>query len=209
MFFSIDGIEGSDTIVEIEQYFSLYFIEEKNLSEAGRRKLMHESLNTISNELKIKLIKEIAETQEIEKEMIEKFKERSIFDKDKLTGSGLVSKMTEIDTLINFPISYFSDKDISNGIAFSIYNSENIIKQDGVFTWNSSFDKPLEVVAQEQFLETNGSVENYRFSESYNINKKLDPYIRSKLEMLGINRKNIYPDTTIDARPIYTNCKEN
>ena len=210
LFFGIDGIQQSDSVVEIDNYFSVYFIEEDHFGQGGMRQIMDESLKTIGEEYKLNLIKMIASTPEIEKEMIEKFQSRSFFDKEKLTGSGLISKMTEIDTLTNIPVTYFSDKDISNGIAFSLYNSQNIIKQDGVFTWNNSFDKPLEVIGQEQYNEEkeNSDQNDYRFSECYNINKSLEPYIRKRLENLGITSEMIYPDKNFDANPIYLEAKK-
>lgn len=207
MFFGIDGIEETETVVEIEKYFSVYFIEERNFAPAGMRELISESLKTLSESKKLELIKILATTPEIEQEMINKFKDRSIYDKEKLTGSGLISRMVLIETLKNIPIAYFSDKDISDGIAFSLYNSDNIITQDGVFTWNSSFDKPLEVIGLEQHNEGGDNSVDYRFSECYNINKKLEPYIRSKLELLGIDGDKIYPDKTIDTKIVYTNSK--
>ncbi len=182
LFFGIDGIQQSDSVVEIDNYFSVYFIEEHHFGQGGMRQIMDESLNAIGEEYILNLIKMIASTPEIEREMIEKFQSRSFFDKEKLTGSGLISKMTEIDTLINFPVTYFSDKDISNGIAFSLYNSQNIIKQDGVFTWNNSFDKPLEVIGQEQYNEEkeNSDQNDYRFSECYNISKSFGTIYKKK-----------------------------
>lgn len=210
MFFGIDELQSEESVVEIENYFSVYFIEESHFGEGGMRYLIEESLKTIGDEYKLKLIQKIASNPEMEKEMIEKFKDTSFFDKDRLTGSGLISKMTEIKTLINIPISYFSDKDISSGIAFSLFNSQNIIKQDGVFTWNNSFDKPLEVMGQEQYFEDkeNSDDNDYRFCECYNINKNLEPYIRKKLEALGITSETIYPDKDFDANPVYQEIRK-
>lgn len=210
MFFGIDDLQNEESIVEIENYFSVYFIEESHFGEGGMRFLIEESLKTVGDEFKLKLIKNIASTPAMEKEMIEKFKERSFFDKDKLTGSGLISKMTSISTLMNIPISYFSDKDITSGIAFSLFNSHNIIKQDGVFTWNNSFDRPLEIMGQEQYNEDkeNTDPNDSRFCECYNINKKLEPYIRRKLKELGITSETIYPDRNFDANPIYQETKK-
>lgn len=210
MFFGIDGLQNDESIVEIENYFSLYFIEESHFGEGGMRFLIEESLKTVGEDLKLNIIKNIASSPEMEKEMIEKFKERSFFDKEKLTGSGLISKMTEVNTLMNIPISYFSDKDISSGIAFSLFNSHNIIKQDGVFTWNNSFDKPLEIMGQEQYNEVKEKTDenDYRFCECYNINKKLEPYIRRKLEEIGITSETIYPDKDFDANAIYQEAKK-
>ncbi len=210
MFFGIDNLDSSESVVEIENYFSVYFIEELHFGEGGMRKLIADSLSTISKEIITELISKIAKNEEMEKEMTEKFINRSFFDKSKLTGSGLIDKTLQIENLINIPLSYFSDKEIDEGIAFSLYNSENIRKQNGVFTWNASFDKPLEVVGQEQYNEDkeNSDIDDYRFSQSYNINKKLEPYIRKKLEAVGITKETIYPDKNFEANPIYQEAKK-
>lgn len=209
LFFGIDGIDINESITEINNYFSVYYIEEEHFGQGGMKYLIHQSLSTIGPELIMKLIDHIAENEEMRKEMIEKFKDRDFFDRSRLTGSGLVKKMTEIETLSNIEITYFSDKDISDGVAFSLYNSENIIKQDGVFTWNSSFNTPLEVVGREQYNEgkVKSDLDDYRFSECYNIHKKLEPYIRQKLVDLGITSETIYPDKNFDTKHIYEDSK--
>lgn len=210
MFFGIDNLDSKESVVEIENYFSVYFIKESHFGEGGMRKLMVDSLSTISKEIITELISKIAKDEAMKKEMTEKFINRSFFDKSKLTGSGLIAKTLQIETLLNFPLTYFSDKETDEGIAFSLYNSENIKKQNGVFTWNNSFSKPLEVVGQEQYNEDqeNSDSEDYRFSQCYNINKKLEPYIRKKLEALEITRETIYPDKNYDAKPIYQEAKQ-
>lgn len=211
LFFGIDGIDNTDSIIEINNYFSIYHIEESHFGQGGMKSMIHQSLTDLSPQLIMGLIDQIAENEDTRKEMIEKFKNSDFFDRSKLTGSGLIKKMTEIDTLVNFPLTYFSDKDISDKIAFSLYNSENIVKQDGVFTWNNSFNKPLEVIGQEQYNEVreNNDLYDYRFSDCYNINKKLEPYIRKKLADMGIVSETIYPDKDSDTRHVYEDCKLN
>ncbi len=211
LFFGIDGIDNTDSIIEINNYFSIYHIEESHFGQGGMKSMIHQSLTDLSPQLIMGLIDQIAENEDTRKEMIEKFKNSDFFDRSKLTGSGLIKKMTEIDTLVNFPLTYFSDKDISDKIAFSLYNSENIVKQDGVFTWNNSFNKPLEVIGQEQYNEVreNNDLYDYRFSDCYNINKKLEPYIRKKLADMGIVSETIYPDKDSDTKHVYEDCKLN
>ena len=210
MFFGIDNLANEKSIVEVENYFSVYFIEESHFGEGGMKKLMVDSLSTISKEIIIELISKIAKNKDMEEEMTQKFIDRSFFDKAKLTGSGIIAKTLLIETLINFPLTYFNDKEIDEGIVFSMYNSENIKKQNGVFTWNTSFNKPLEVVGQEQYNEDKekSDTDDYRFSQCYNINKELEPYIRKKLEALGINKDTIYPDKNYDANPVYQDAKQ-
>lgn len=210
LFFGIDGLQNPESVVEIDNYFSIYFTDESNFGKGGMNRIISESIVNIGQQMLLNTISEIADSPEMEKEMIEKFGDRDFFDKDKLTGSGLITKLTEIDSLSNIAVTYFSDKDITNGIAFSLSNSGNIRKQNGVFTWNNSFDKPLEVVGLEQYIEENGkkNIDDYRFCECYNINKKLEPYIREKLEKRGINSSTIYPDKDFDSKYIYEVSKK-
>ena len=118
--------------------------------------------------------------------------------------------MTKIEHIANIPISYFSDKDVDTGIAFSIINSENIKKQNGVFTWNAHFSKPLEVIENKQYNEAKLESEpnDYRFCNCFNINKDLTEYIIRKLKSINISSETIYPEKDIDAKGIYEEIKK-
>ena len=107
-------------------------------------------------------------------------------------------------------LSFFSDKDIESGIAFSLTNSENIRRQEGVFTWNAHFSKPIEVVGNEQYSEAKLESEPsyYRFCDCYNINKVLSSYIIQKLIEVNISKETMYPEKDIYARHIYDNSKK-
>ncbi|MBK0404088.1 FRG domain-containing protein [Adhaeribacter sp. BT258] len=209
LFFGVDGLQRNDSPKEIDKYFSIYFIDEKHFESAGMRTLLSDSLQKISEDLKNELISQIAKNEKQRIEMTNRFKERSFFDKDKLTGSGLINHMTKIEHMVNIPISYFSDRDIDSGIAFSLTNSENIKKQDGVFTWNAHFSKPLEVMGNEQYSEAKLESEpvDYRFSECFNVNKDLSDYIMQKLADEGISTETMYPDNHINAKHIYDHNK--
>jgi hypothetical protein len=210
LFFSIDGINTKQSPKEIDNYLSVYFIKEEHFDNGSMRKILDENLQTIGEELKLGLIAQIAKDENQQKEMEKHFKERSFFDNSRIQGSGLINHMTKIEHMINFPISYFSDNDKGSGIAFSITNSENIKKQNGVFVWNSDYAKPLEVVGNEQYCEAKSQSEpdDYRFCECYNISKELVPYIIEKLEEYNINKDTIYPDKDIDTRRIYDENKK-
>lgn len=210
LFFGIDGITTDKSPREIDNYLSVYFIKEEHFDNGSMRKLLDESLQTVGEKLKLGLIAKIAKDEKQREEMERHFKERSFFDKDRIQGSGLINHMTNIEHMSNIPISYFSDKDKDSGIAFSITNSENIKKQNGVFTWNSDFAKPLEAVGNEQYSEAKSESEpdDYRFCECYNISKELVPYIIEKLNESNINKESIYPDVDIDAKPIYDESKK-
>lgn len=209
MFFGVDGLETNKGVKEIDNYFSVYYIDEIDFEVGGMRTLLSDSLNSVGKELKSGLIAKIAKDEIQRKEMEDHFNNRSFFDKKRIKGSGLISHMTKVDTMINIPLSYFSDKDIDTGIAFSITNSNNIKQQNGVFTWNSHYSKPLEIVGNEQYNEARkeGEPTDYRFCDCYNINKNLSNYIVEKLKAKNISPETVYPDKNIDARSIYNEVK--
>lgn len=210
LFFGIDGLEQAQSVKEIDDYFSLYYIKEEDFSNGGMRTLLNNSLQEVGEKLKLGLIAQIAVDEKQRLEMEKHFYERSFFDKNRIKGAGLISHMTKIEHMSNIPISYFSDKDIDTGIAFSITNSQNIKKQNGVFTWNAHFLKPLEVIGNEQYIEAKLESEpnDYRFCECFNINKNLTDYIIEKLKVLDISSETIYPEKDIDAREIYNETKK-
>lgn len=210
LFFGIDGLDKTQSVKEIDNYFSLYYIREDDFRSGGMRTLINNSLQEVSEQLKLEFIAQNAVGEKQRLEMEKHFDERSFFDKNRIKGTGLVSYMTKIECMINIQISYFSDKDIDEGIAFSITNNENIKKQNGVFTWNAHFSKPLEVIGNEQYIEAKLENEpnDYRFCECFNINKNLTDYIVEKLKELDISSETIYPEKEIDAKRIYYETKE-
>ncbi len=210
MFFGVDGLEDNESPREIDHYFSIYFLEEVHFENGGMKAIINEGLQTIGEIIKLDFIKQIAKDEKQRAQMETQFKERSLFDKDRISGSGLISHMTKIERMLNFPLSYFSDRDLSLGIAFSLKNSENIRRQNGVFTWNSYQDKPLEDVGNEQFRENNSGdkSDDYRFCKCYNIHKNLSTYIKEKLEQKNISIEKMYPDKEINLQNIYEQSKE-
>ena len=127
LFRSIDGLEPNKGTIEIEDYCSIYHIEEKYFEEGSLRKIMSDNLDILdARELK-RMIDLISNGDQVKKrKMTEHFAGRRIFDRNKLNGSGLISHITKIEHLISYPISYFSDRDKDTGIVFSLNNSKNI-----------------------------------------------------------------------------------
>jgi hypothetical protein len=210
LFFGVDKLEMEQNVREIDKYFSIYFINEEDFDSGGMRTLLKSSLQDVGAKLKSGLIEKIAKDEAQRIEMEKHFNERSFFNKDKIIGSGLISHMTDMSRMTNIPISYFSDRDIDTGIAFSLTNSQNIKRQNGVFTWNADNFKPLEVVGNEQYHEAKLESEpnDYRFCECYNINKNLTGYILEKLSKMNISAETMYPDKDVDCHDIYEESKK-
>jgi len=137
LFFGLDGLTPNDGSLEIGNYFSIYFIDEESMGAGGMRKIMDESLEELDKKYLMTLIALIAKDENKRLEMVEHFKERNFFDKNRIPGAGLISYITEIPNMINFPITFFSDKDAETGFIFSLNNSKNILNQNGAFTWNA------------------------------------------------------------------------
>lgn len=205
LFFGLDGLEENQGAKEIDDYFSLFHLEEEYMGEGGMRKLMDGSLDEIGQALALELIAKIAKDDKQKLEMEEHFKGRSYIDKGRVFGSGLVKFITEIKHMVNIPISFFSDKDAESGFIFSLNNSQNIQNQVGVFTWNADPVKPLEIIGNEQYLEAKDDEEpeEYRFCSCFNINKKLANHILKRLEEDGITREFIYPTPEINTWEVF------
>jgi ribosomal protein L30 len=207
LFFAIDGVEQNTIVKAIQDYVSVYYLHPDDIELGGAASIIDYALKTEGQSLKSTLISIMAKDTKQKKEMEKHFKDRDIFDRTKIAGSGLISNWCTIENMISFQqqIMYYHDNDAFEGIVFSLLNSDNIKKQQGAFVWNSSSYKPLEVMAVEYFdtYERTSKTESYRFCDCYNINKKLVPYIQSKLQVLGINKDSIYPDTGINASSIF------
>jgi hypothetical protein len=210
LFFAIDGLTPNPNTIEIQDYCSVYFIEQEHLKAGSMRFLITESLEALEKPMLLKLIKEVAKDEETRKEMEAHFDGRKVFDKKRFTGSGLISHMTVIEHIINTPILYFSDDDQESGIVFSLNNSKNIQNQAGVFVWNHDSSKPIEMVGDEQYpeKEATGGEKNYRFCKCYNINKKLEQHIRKRLTDDGVTREFIYPTPEVSTWDVYENSKQ-
>jgi hypothetical protein len=205
LYFGIDGLTPNPGTREIEEYFSVYHIEEEHFLESNMQAVIIEGLKVIGEEFKNKEIERIAKDKANESAMKKHFAERDFFDSKKIAGSGLIAYMTRIENLMGFPVSYFSDKDAEAQIKFSLNNSLNIQNQQGVFTWNPDPSKPLELIGDELYKEANPGKDGkeYYFCSCFNIHKSLEPYIRKRLDANGITKEYIYPTTDIDAWGVF------
>lgn len=211
LYFGLDGLQPKVNQIEIEEYFSVYYIAEKDFEGASMRELIRGSLEKISAMQLEAIINVVAgDDKEKKAKMTEKFKGLSVFDKSKFAGSGMIKHMTAIERMVTFPITYFSDRDRDSGIIFSLNNSQNILNQAGVFTWNAEPFKPLEMVGNEQYGAGKSDKEkgDYRFCQCFNINKCLADHIRQRLEADGITKEFIYPTIDIDTNEIFVFCKD-
>ncbi|MDN6343084.1 MAG: FRG domain-containing protein [Lactococcus lactis] len=211
LYFALDGLESNKSTIEIEDYCSVYYIEEEYFEGGSLRKIMSDGLDELDSRELARMIEIISNgDEEKKKEMTEHFAGRKVFDREKLNGSGLISHMTKIEHLINFPIGYFSDRDKDSGILFSLNNSKNILNQQGGFTWNADPSKPIELVGDEQFKEgtTEEEAKEYSFCSCFNIHKSLESHIRKRLEADGITKDFIYPTPDINSWEIFEKCKK-
>jgi len=207
LFFAASCVKPSSTTIEIDDYFSIYFIEEKYLIDTSLSKMVSNTIDKNYKEPFAKLQQDMKLenypdklsnllTDKAQKEFIMLYK-----------GRELVSRISKVEQLNNFPILYLSDEEIDPRVKYRISNNMNIINQEGVFIWNSSPTKSLEQVGKEEYLkEKNGE---YYFSQCLNIHKGLKDYILTKLDAIGINEKFIYPNNDDIANRIYNKNKEN
>lgn len=210
LYFAIDELTPNIGTIEIEDYFSVYHIEEKYLKGSNLRAIISSGFDEMEEpQLQRQISIYSNGDEETRKEMQEEFAGMRIFDRSRIDGLGLVSHMTKVEHLMSFPIAYFSDKDKESGILFSINNNKNILNQSGVFTWNADPSKPIELIGDEQFKKGKsiGDAKNYHFCSCFNIHKKLADYIRKRLEEDGITKDFIYPTLNENAWKIYDKNK--
>jgi hypothetical protein len=211
LFFAIDGLENKVRNKEIDDYFSVYFIEEKNFEKGGMRNLIYQSIDNSREFTLNKLIELTTNDEALRDEMREFFKGRKAIDKKRIKGSGMIAYMLKLERIINVPVTYFADGK-TDDITFSLNNSINIQNQSGVFTWNSDPTKPFELVVNELNIEANkennpdNDTKNYVLCECFNINKKLTDYIRRTIEQDGITKDFIYSTPDTNTWKIYENC---
>lgn len=207
LYFATENIKKvKGEIREIENYFSVYFIEEKDLVEIGLTELVEKGMEEILPHIKQTII-ENGKKEGMTEDEIQKF-----FGRDRLKDSvkmlhqqNLIEYLASIDRLIDFQLTYFSDWNDDTDIEFSLNNNLNIINQAGVFIWNSHPYKPIEQIGNELYGEKDDMI--YRFSKCYNINKKLAPYIIKKIRTEGVDKNYIYPNPEIIARKTFEDTK--
>lgn len=203
LYFATETLHPSATKWEIDEYFCVYFLEEKYLKKSSLKATTYLGLkkhqakfkreffeNLKSKGVPDKAIKETYTNKMIEKMFIA------------MHGKGAINFISKIERLLDSPILYFSDDKADTQIQYGLNNSLNIVNQDGVFTWNAHPTKPLEHIANTQYKSDEDDT-TYRFSKCININKRLGPYVKAKLEALGITKDFIYPDPYYIAKAAF------
>lgn len=190
---------NSEDVREIEHYFSVYHIKEEYLTSSSLVNFVENGISEMQEHVKKSVVKNGKKEGINENEMNKFFSnDRLELTTKMLHQKKLVDHITKIDRLMTFPLTYFSDNNEENDIQFSLNNNMNIINQKGVFIWNSDPVKPIEEVGNEQIEEKEQEI--YRFSKCYNINKKLEEYIKGKLIEYGIDENFIYPKPELIAK---------
>ena len=204
LYFATEKIEPPTGNRKIENYFGIYFLEEKYLDKSSMKEMIEKGL-VENRHLFQEGIFENMRGKGFSQEQIEQtFPDEYIKDFFILIhGRGAITFASKIERLMEFPILYFSDFKRNFKLHYYLNNNLNIVNQQGVFTWNSNPTKPLEHVANAEYADKSNE-DNYRFSECININKALAPYVKAKLEDIGVNKGFIYPDPYEFAANIFT-----
>jgi hypothetical protein len=74
LFFTLDGLEYNKRKREIDDYFSVYFIEEKNFERGGMRNLIYESIENTQDFALNKMIEIVTDDERQRIQMREYFK---------------------------------------------------------------------------------------------------------------------------------------
>ncbi|RSK45497.1 FRG domain-containing protein [Hymenobacter rigui] len=192
---------------EIDNYVSVYFIQEQGFAQAGLREMV-----TVSIEGNLPLIKQMfkASVEALKQrrgimasasytfsdENLDKFANDDAaairWARASFPGGGLTSYICRVEHLKRIPNSYFSDQG-DDSVHIGLENNPNVINQKGVFTWNSSSTEPMEYVVHEQVIQDNPEAA-HSYSHCFNINKALLPHLRQRLPQLGITDAFIFPE---------------
>ena len=106
--------------------------------------------------------------------------------------TGFTNYLCAVVKLKPVPLSYFSDRD-ETYIPIGLLNNQNVINQEGVFTWNTSPDYPIEHIVREQVLREY-AVSSHVYTHCLNINKALITCLMNRLQVLGITDEFILPE---------------
>jgi hypothetical protein len=205
MYFGIEGIELIESVKEIDNYFSIYYIEKEHFENGSSKVILKDIIAEQGNFIKSELISKITNNEEEKLKAENHFKDRAYFDKTKFFGSGLINRITKISNMMEIDLDFFSDFDTTSGLIYSLENNQNIINQKGVFSWNSDSTRPIELFGYDKYIEEKepNEISDYRFCKCLNINKNLTEHIRKRLNEDGINSDYIYPTKNIDTWNIF------
>jgi hypothetical protein len=205
MYFGIEGIELIESVKEIDNYFSIYYIEKEHFENGSSKVILKDIIAEQGNLIKSELISKITNNEEEKLKTENHFKDRAYFDETRFFGSGLINRMTKISNMMEIDLDFFSDFDITSGLIYSLENNQNIINQKGVFSWNSDSTRPIELFGYDKYIEGKEpkEISDYRFCKCLNINKNLTEHISKRLNEDGINSGYIYPTKNIDTWNVF------
>jgi hypothetical protein len=196
---------------EVEQYISLYHIEEEYFAQSGIRQVASEGVEEFLPDIRPAVEQKIAELKEIfkdipeadflfEPQMIEGFLADDQRIKRVALGSyheaGLTNHLSRIEALMLTPVTYFSDRG-EDLMPLGLQNSPNVKNQGGVFTWNREPIYPIEHTVREMVLADKSDA-NHVYTRCWNINKDLVPYLQRRLTELGVTEEYIFPEKDQD-----------
>ncbi len=205
IYFGIEGLESIVSVREIDNYFSIYYIEKEHFENGSSKVILKDIIAEQGNLIKSELISKITNNEEEKLKTENHFKDRNYFDKTRFFGSGLINHMTKISSMMEIDLDFFSDFDITSGLIYSLKNNQNIINQKGIFSWNSDSTRPIELFGYDKYIEEKepNEINDYRFCKCLNINKSLTEHIRKRLNEDGINSDFIYPTKDINTWNIF------
>lgn len=205
MYFGIEGLELIESVKEIDNYFSIYYIEKKHFENGSSKVILKDIITEQGNFIKSEAISNITNNKYEKLKTENHFRDRAYFDKTRFFGSGLINHMTKISNMMEIDLDFFSDFDISSGLIYSLENNQNIINQKGAFSWNSDSTKPIELFGYDKYIEEKepDEISDYRFCKCLNINKKIAEHIRKRLNEDGIDSDYIYPTKDINTWNIF------
>lgn len=207
LFFATENL-NNDINFDIDNYFSVYILEEKYLVDSSLRKVANKVLSDLETRVKDNTSRN-AELEGISKSDMEKFfsPNRLKLTTRMLYGKPVITKASSIDGLFIYPMAYFSDNDENDEylIPFSLNNNLNVVNQEGVFLFNNDPIKSLEENCMDQYRKNNPEEDNYRFSKCININKSIGKYVIKKLKENFIDKNYIFPDPYQLASQIFRN----
>ncbi len=192
---------------EIDHYVSLYYIEEKWFAPSGLRAMFEVSLKGNLPLIKKAMRFHVGQLKEylgIMASFSKTFSDENLenFTNDDEAAlrwamrtfpqAGFTNYICEIEKLKPIPVSYFSDRD-EELIPIGLQNNQNVINQEGVFTWNNSPGFPIEHMVREQVQQDNPDASHF-YTHCFNISKALVPYILARLQGLGINDEFVFPE---------------
>ena len=207
LYFAIENLQfNPNPKREIDNYCSIYFIEEKYFKGTSIRKAINKYLKEKETSVINHFIKENFKDglQKEETERLITIERLEIMTK-MMYGSNVTSIACSIDGLFFNNMAYFSDNDNEeeNIVRFNLNNNLNIVNQKGVFIFNNNPILSLEEVGMNLYKENNPDKDSYKFSKCINIHKNLKDDIIKYLKKKGITKNYVYPNPKNIAKKVY------